>query len=314
MYSAVFLFVFFVFQLLMGYTLQKRYEKLVENVYFPIKRWQDFYNKQKKSIDLIFLGSSHCYRSLVPAVFDSTLNVNSYNLGSSSKSVSTSYYVLKEALQTQTPNTVILEIHHGPLLSSNNYRSILHNYPFMKSFSKFELLKTLQPKQGLTMALFPLERIAQEKRILFKNEKVKINRDYNRISVYDHKGFVFTYTKADYSYNFNDSILPNHVPKINQERFNHLIKIKKLCNKNNIKLILVTQPIHPDYYNTEPIQKLYKKITYKINSEEIPYFNFNEIAPLPSKFYYDSGHIVYDGSIIFSKNVAQTIKNKHLKE
>lgn len=49
------------------------------------------------NIDTLFLGSSHCYRSVDPAQVDAALGTHSFNAGSSQQLPDGSYYMLKEA-------------------------------------------------------------------------------------------------------------------------------------------------------------------------------------------------------------------------
>src|SRR5437870_3052083 len=124
----LFVLVFFVLNLIVGYILSIPKRKLIEAGYFhPQKRWSEFYQQKKNSIDLLFLGSSHCYRSFNPAIFDEKLGTNSFNMASPSQSPLTSYYVLKEVLKRQSPKIVILEVFWYTFDTTNQYVNALYN-------------------------------------------------------------------------------------------------------------------------------------------------------------------------------------------
>ena len=57
---------------------------------------QELYG-QAGQIDTLFLGSSHCYRSVDPSVVDETLGTHSFNAGSSQQLPDGSYTMLREA-------------------------------------------------------------------------------------------------------------------------------------------------------------------------------------------------------------------------
>ena len=61
------------------------------------------------NIDTLFLGSSHCYRSVDPAQVDAALGTHSFNAGSSQQLPDGSYYMLKEAAAQNPLKTVYLE-------------------------------------------------------------------------------------------------------------------------------------------------------------------------------------------------------------
>lgn len=62
------------------------------------------------NIDTLFLGSSHCYRSVDPAQVDAALGTHSFNAGSSQQMPDGSYYMLKEAAAQNPLKTVYLEM------------------------------------------------------------------------------------------------------------------------------------------------------------------------------------------------------------
>lgn len=65
---------------------------------------------QAGQIDTLFLGSSHCYRSVDPAAVDAALGTHSFNAGSSQQLPDGSYYMLREAASQNTLKTVYLEM------------------------------------------------------------------------------------------------------------------------------------------------------------------------------------------------------------
>lgn len=65
---------------------------------------------QTGQIDTLFLGSSHCYRSVDPAVVDDALGTHSFNAGSSQQLPDGSYFMLQEAATRNPLKTVYLEM------------------------------------------------------------------------------------------------------------------------------------------------------------------------------------------------------------
>lgn len=68
-----------------------------------------FYDLEKDSADVLFLGSSHGVTSFVPQELYNQYGITSYNLSSDEQGVVTSYYWLKEALRYQSPKAVVME-------------------------------------------------------------------------------------------------------------------------------------------------------------------------------------------------------------
>lgn len=304
----------FCIQFIIGELLLKHRDKLLEETYFPIKRWKNFYDQPKNSLNMIFLGSSHCYRSLIPEVFDSALNVNSFNMGSSSQSISTSYYVLKEVLNTQSPSIIIFEIFHSTLTADNSYIDVLHNYPQMHSTIKYQMLSTLNKKDAFELMAFPLKTVAINKDQLLLIKKQYPDTTNSTYSIYHNKGYVATFAKKGFKFNLKKQNSNIKLPKINPRQVNYLKKIIQLCRSKQIQLVIVTQPIHPSYWAQIGTPNLYNKLDSLLKQEKIPYYNLNKLSPIPDSLFYDTGHLLNTGSQIFSKNVADIlVKQQNLR-
>ena len=88
-------------------------------VFMPKNCWPDswqhtstlvnFYEMERDSVDVLFLGSSHAMASFIPQDLYDQYGIRSYNLGTPEQSLLISYYWLKEALQYQHPSVVVLE-------------------------------------------------------------------------------------------------------------------------------------------------------------------------------------------------------------
>ena len=76
-----------------------------------------FYRMKPDTVDVLFLGSSVAENAFDPQELYDSCGIRSYNLGSEQQSAFLSYYWLKEALRSQSPEVVILDSHY--LVSAN---------------------------------------------------------------------------------------------------------------------------------------------------------------------------------------------------
>lgn len=87
------------------------------------------YEFKEDLVDVLFLGSSHCYCSINNSVLWQEQGIASFSLAISGQDLVSSYHCLKEALKTQTPEVVCLELYgatfHGYGVESNMYRNTL---------------------------------------------------------------------------------------------------------------------------------------------------------------------------------------------
>lgn len=62
---------------------------------------ETFYGLDKDVVDVLFLGSSHCYCSIINSRLWDDYGIAGYSLSISGQDIAASYYWLKEALKTQ---------------------------------------------------------------------------------------------------------------------------------------------------------------------------------------------------------------------
>ena len=74
------------------------------------KTIRGFYEEKKNSLDVLFLGDSSMYRSIIPAKLWKENGFTSYALGAPSVRTYALYYLLEEALKTQKPKVVVMEV------------------------------------------------------------------------------------------------------------------------------------------------------------------------------------------------------------
>lgn len=72
--------------------------------------WEAFAEEPENSIDVLFLGSSMVYCDVIPAQIYEESGLTSYVVAGPELTIPITYYYLREALRTQSPQAVFLEI------------------------------------------------------------------------------------------------------------------------------------------------------------------------------------------------------------
>lgn len=90
---------------------------------------QQLYATEDNTIDLVFMGSSHCYCSINPSVLWDNYGISAFDMAISGQDKSSTYYTLKELLKTQSPQVVCIDmwglVFEGYEVESNIYRNML---------------------------------------------------------------------------------------------------------------------------------------------------------------------------------------------
>ena len=90
---------------------------------------QQLYHTPENTMDVVFVGSSHCYCTIYPALLWERSGIAAFDMATSGQDKASSYHVLAELLKTQSPKTVWVDL-YGLLLErqgieGNTYRNML---------------------------------------------------------------------------------------------------------------------------------------------------------------------------------------------
>ena len=72
--------------------------------------WGHYQQEEPDSIDVLFIGSSLTYCNIIPALFWEETGLTAYDVTGPALTVPGEYYFLREALKTQSPSVVFVEI------------------------------------------------------------------------------------------------------------------------------------------------------------------------------------------------------------
>lgn len=262
-----------------------------------------FYDQEKGSIDVIFLGASHTLNSFLPIELYQSYGITSYNLGSSSQFIETSFFLLEEALHYQKPKYVVLDASGVVGIENKNWIEEWHhscNYKMISSIKnlsiRYDALLAIKPETE-TFLEWCIPAIKFHSRWNELEEK-----DWSTGASYDkYPKYLFgalgidnsvrpwyEYRRyasdIDYSYSdeymrlyYNESdkleeerIVRTNLPSISASGVLYLNKINNLCKKNDITLICVKAPTAASWDRDRYL--LTKKY---LENNDIRYIDFN---------------------------------------
>ena len=96
--------------------------------------WGPYRAEPADSLDYLYLGSSYAYCDVNPALVYDASGLTGYVLAGPEQTLSQTYYYLKEALRTQSPQAVILEASALHFARYQSYTQINVGYmPFSRN-------------------------------------------------------------------------------------------------------------------------------------------------------------------------------------
>jgi len=262
--------------------------------------WQKFQEfNPEESHDIIFMGSSRCYRFYNPAIFEAA-GYKSFNLGSSAQSLENTSILLKKLINSNNCKHLILDC------TINAYRGDGEGFE-----STSDLITNINSNKiacEIAFREFDIRflNLLVLRQLLNSSPPVYYNEEYS------NRGFCT-----------NDRILSNAVCEAlnkkeqnagsvdwNIARLEMLEDMLEWCRNNNIKVTMVMAPITngcPQSWLDE-CEKTIQPICEKYGHNFINFSRLQEIDQC--KHYYDPSHINRAGVEIFNKQFIEWLQNK----
>lgn len=269
-----------------------------------------FFEEENNSIDVLFLGTSNMFHTINPLIIYEDTGITSFDFGSASQSLNMSYMYLKEALKTQSPKIVGLEV----LASRDDFVKDLYEPGLRWGFTYFPL--GINKAQGLYVQLrkidseylsylLPIIRYKDCWKELDQNGfQDNVQNQYWKGCMVSYKVTPVTYTD-DYWTNIEWEIADNNLK--------YLDSIINLCRENNIEIFLYKAPtptLWKDVYS--------QKIIEYANQKDVRFIDYNmkleELEIDTNRDFMDAGHVNVYGSLKITKHLAQFLKDNFVLE
>lgn len=266
---------------------------------------ETFYGLERDLVDVVFLGSSHCYCSVINSQLWEDYGIAGYSLSISGQDMAASYYWLKEALKTQKPEVVCLEMYyalfHGYGVEGNLYRNILSHHI---SPDYLSLVRALTDEESGS-AQTEKKMVSEEDRGSFLTKWPIIHTRYKELQRQDFTGpdvLYIGYTAENGERCQSISRTRDGAPlytgdetlEIEEEIW--LRRIIELTRENGIELCLFLSPMSVTTWE----QKQYNYVAELAAEEGIPFLNFvdlwEEIKIDSEQDFLDGGHVNYRGA------------------
>lgn len=271
------------------------------------------------NIDTLFVGSSHVYRSFDPRIADRMLGRKTFNAGSSSQGIDTSYYLLKEVAARNRLQTVYLDLYYAVLQDRRSGTSIQQQIvtDYMRpGWNKLEFLWDTAGLAAVADCVFRFRHGTKDVRTQIDALKAKLTGgfkpgDYRHIRYDDQeymgKGYVFSRSVADPETLAASSGEIDPAMPIPPESAAYLDRIVGFCKEKNIELVLVTAPMPPDTIrNTRNYQRFIDYVQAYAGRNRLEHYDFNlmkaSALPLLPGDFQDGSHLNGMGAEKFTRS------------
>lgn len=233
-----------------------------------------FYSEPKNSVDVLIVGSSHVNNGYAPALLWGEYGISAYNVYSWSQPMWISYHYIREALRTQKPRAIVLEMFgmtygHSYIMPEEIDRtSYANSFNIDETLNYYEMLGTVK-RCGLDL----------RKPADFLN----LPRYHTRWKNLSARMFTYDpHQQPDYlrGYGLNFALAPREQPDFAlpaqslepyEYAVEYLHKIVALCRQKNIPLIFALTP----YSYTQDEAGIFRWLTDYAAQQGIPFLNYN---------------------------------------
>lgn len=244
-----------------------------------------FYAEKKNDIDLIVMGSSNSFCTVDPLVLYEEYGIAAYDFGSSSQPMNISVLYLREALKTQKPRVVALEINMMTSDSASSRSESGLRWGFTNIPLSADKLKCIYQSVGEVNAayftyVFPVFRYHNRWKELSRTDYTYFYQDKTNYT----KGYLETQAVSEETVNLTDYNFEG-MAWIEEENVAYLDEMLQLCRQKNVELLLFKSPRESWHrYETEAVRAL-------ADARGLKYVDFNEL--------YSDGQIELDMAVDF---------------
>ena len=259
-----------IFCLLFSLVSQVLQDKRVVGEYNPTTKVRGFYHEEKDSLDFVFVGSSQLYAHIAPAVLWRDYGITSYDFAANEQPLWVSYFYIKEALKTQKPKAIVLEVFtiYGDDYEEEGVNHInLDDLPL--SINKLRAIYHSVPKELRYSYYFSLAKYHSTWSALDKEKYLATFSD-GPDPMKGYSPFVF---QKEYENTAKTEIVNQKEEEPIPERATEwLDKIVELTKEEGVDLIFLKTP-----NGNEERQKLYNSMAHYAAEKEIPFLNLNTV-------------------------------------
>lgn len=258
-----------IFLLLLSEVSDLMMHKQIEGRWNMTAKVVGYFNEEPGSFDVLFFGSSHMYCSVDPAVFYEETGLASYVFATQQQPLWITYYYMVEALKTQHPDFMAVEIHMA--IQTEDYMDEGTNHtaidPFPMSRNKLDMILAAVPEGERRYYIFDIMKYHERWEVLEEADYVRLfEKDTD-----PDRGFVrLAEVSGDVVWEDVSDIAESRIGT--EKNLEYLQKIIDLAEEEGIELLLFKSPS-----NATPEEKMYYNGVGELAEERgIRFIDYNQ--------------------------------------
>lgn len=276
--------------------------------YLYYSDWSDLYSGTINA-DMLVLGTSRAYIHVSPAILDTALQLNSYNLGMDGASFDIQYDILRLYLQrNKKPEYILQEVGYPTFVKSDSVQYFHEFISYINDTAVWNIVKRHNSSIGLPERYFPLYKYNGELPLIKEGLMSYVGHGSKDLKYKGYEARDYPWDSTFYLFKKNNpkgKIMPTDSSVV--AVFGQYLD---QCKANGIKVILFYPPT---YYQSMPYILNYKQIHQMIlgcaAAHGVPFLDYtNDTMNFNRSYFYNTQHLNKRGAEIFSIKLANDIK------
>jgi hypothetical protein len=265
---------------------------------------KSYLEKHSKKLQILIFGNSHAYFGINPAY----LPQKAFNASHISQTLNFDFEIFSK-YQKDLSNLKVIVL---PISYFSLWEKLEYEEPFR--VKNYVLYYGLRAKSIFDYSELLNDKLAQNiKRLINYYAKHKNNITSDNLGWGTNYSFAqaenWSETGKAAALKHTHAIHSKKAKKIFAENMEILNSFAEFCNKNNVKLILITMPAHNSYrenLNTEQLSKMKESLNnFAAKHSGVQYMNWLEDSNFTAENFYDADHFNETGAEKFSLELAR---------
>ena len=267
--------------------------------------WDRYLQEKPDTVDVMFFGSSIVYCDVIPAVVWEETGLASYVMAGPAQTFPITYYYLREACKTQSPQAVVLELNGMFFQEYEDYTKVNISYMPWSENRVLAALHGAEPEEQLG-AFFPIYNYHDR---IYSVEPGEI---YHRLTPTPdpYAGYTVLLTATEQT-GYPDRDYPTDTGAYRNSLV-YLQKIAEFCAGRDILLVLYFAPVHcrvPEESLSaleQAVESVPHALYFDCNGEDWPEFD-------PVAGWHDFLHLNLYGAVPFSRRLSRELLKLDLR-
>ncbi len=276
---------------------------------------QMFEKQAPDTVDVVFIGSSHMYTDVNPAVLWTEYGIASYDLAGSNQPLWNTYYYMKEAIEKQSPELVVVDLYRATETANviDEARIAMNTLGLAQGENRIgNIYASVEDEEDAMDYIlgYPVYHTRYES--LSESDFKLYNGDPNGEN---YKGFNENCISVTEFESFADFSAVEDTLELTEKNEEYLIKMMELAKETDTQLLFIVAP----YQGIMPSDKMiFNSVKLLAKKYGVSFVDFNEyysqIGLDPMTDCAEWSHLNYDGSEKFSKYLGAYILRRYSLE